>query len=381
MDLNPIDEITGVVGGVIGGVTDAASEALLDLISRFLFGIVADAVASITDALIAAMSDTTTIDLANGWFGSDRQRALAAVVMSLAAALLLFFILLTVIRSLVVAEPAQLLRATLVDAPFAVFASVATTSVTGVLLAITDAASAAVLSDASVDLGQFRATLGVADLLGGGGLLGLLFGLLYIAGAVLVWLQLLLRSALIYIVVVFAPLGFVARVYPGARHLGRRTIEVGVALIVSKFAIALAFATGATVVGGRDAGAPPTVDLRAMLVGSAIMLLAAFMPWLIWRVVPVFEAATVMQGTERAPLRSATTVASVAVTASSVSRLAGTSTTAASSSSAGGIAVPAHIYLPPGGATTPIRDVRALATPFDLHTRGQDELRDDSAEA
>ena len=325
MDLNPIDDLTGAITGLLGGAAKAAGDAVLDSVIKLLFHLVASAVTAITAALISALTETTTVDLQSGWFASDRQQRLVALVLAMSVSLLLVFVLLTIVRGLIVGEPAQMVRAVLVDVPLAIFASVAVAAVTGALLAITDAASAAVLGDVSQSLGQFATLLGSADALSGTGLLGLVFGVLFIAAAIVVWLQLLLRAALLYLVVTFAPLGFVAHVYPGGRQIARRTVEIGVSLIISKFAIALAFATGGSaLVGGAPASAPTaTPDLRSMLVGAAIMLLAAFMPWLVWRIIPVFESATVMQGVERAPLRTATTVASAAVTAASAARLAG----------------------------------------------------------
>ena len=92
-------------------------------------------------------------------------------------------------------------------------------------------------------------------------------------------LGLVAHRALLYLVVTFAPLGFAARVNPGGRHVARR----------------------------------------------------ACMPRLVWRTIPVFEAAAVTQGAERAPLRAETTAATVAVTAALVARLAGASEAAAKS--------------------------------------------------
>ena len=131
--------------------------------------------------------------------------------------------------------------------------------------------------------------------------MGIIFGLLFIVGAILVWLQLLVRSALIYILVVMAPLGFATRAHPGTRHVARRTVEMGVALIVSKFGVAVAFGVGAAAV---ESGNPAEGgDLSSMMTGVAVMLMAAFMPWVIWKAIPVVEGAAVAGGVERAPVR------------------------------------------------------------------------------
>ena len=131
--------------------------------------------------------------------------------------------------------------------------------------------------------------------LNGAGLLGILFGLLFIIGAVLVWIQLLVRAALIYIVIAFAPILWVTRAYPGTRNISRRGIEIALSLIVSKFVMAVSFRLGAEALRG---GAVTTdeVDLSAMLVGAAIMLLTAFMPFAVFKVIPIVESATAAIG-------------------------------------------------------------------------------------
>ena len=145
----------------------------------------------------------------------------------MAASLLAVFFLLTVIRSLVAGEPGGMIRAALVDLPFAVFATAATATVAGLLLAIVDGASSVVLGDVATSLGGFGAALGATDALTQSGLLGLVFAVLYLVGALLLWLELLVRSALIYVVVIFAPLAFSARVFPGTRQASRRVMEIG----------------------------------------------------------------------------------------------------------------------------------------------------------
>ena len=131
------------------------------------------------------------------------------------------------------------------------------------------------------------ASLAAVDALTGAGLLGIIFGLLFIVGAILVWLQLLVRSALIYILIVLAPLGFATRAHPGTRPIARRTIEMGVALILSKFGVAVAFGVGAAAIeSSNGVGAGEGVDLAGMMTGVAVMLMAAFMPWVIWKAIP-----------------------------------------------------------------------------------------------
>ena len=55
IDLNPIDDAIDGLGGLIGGAAEAAGEAVLDLVVSFTFGLIADAVAAITNSIITAM--------------------------------------------------------------------------------------------------------------------------------------------------------------------------------------------------------------------------------------------------------------------------------------------------------------------------------------
>ena len=246
-------------------------------------------------------------------------------VLGMSTALILVMFFLAIIRSLAAGEPGAILRAALVDVPAAIMTTVASVSVAWILIRIVDQASLAVTGDVGAAMGEFSASLATVDAFAGSGLLGMIFGLLFVMGAILVWLQLLVRGALLYVLVVLAPLGFATRAYPGTRPIARRTIEMGVALILSKFAIAVAFGVGATAIESSNAApAGGTVDLGGMMAGVAMMLLAAFMPWVIWKAIPVVEAATVAAGVERSPIRSATAAASMGLAVGvGASRLAG----------------------------------------------------------
>src|SRR5688572_23980992 len=107
MDLNPIDDIIGGIGSIVGGAASAVGDAVLETVIKFLFGVVADAVTAVTNALIAAINDTTTIDLNGGWFASAEQRRLVGLVVGMSAALILGFLLLTIVRSIIAGEPGQ----------------------------------------------------------------------------------------------------------------------------------------------------------------------------------------------------------------------------------------------------------------------------------
>lgn len=357
IDLNPVDDIIDGVGGLIGGAAEAAGEAVLELVVKFVFGLIADAVASVTDAIVDAMDSTTAVDLNGGFFPALTPIRQTVLGMSMALVLALFLI--SIIRSLAAGEPGAIIRAALVDVPSAMLLMVLSVTVAWILIRIVDEASLAVTGDIGAAMGEFTASLVVVEAITGAGLLGIIFGLLFVIGAILVWLQLLVRAALIYILIVLAPLGFATRAHPGTRQIARRTIEMGVALILSKFGVAVAFGVGATAIDSSNGVVEGEgVNLAGMMAGVAVMLMAAFMPWLIWKVFPIVEAATAAAGVERSPIKAAVTAASLGVAAGiGVSKLAGGGSMGGSSGGGArsGIpsSAPAAAGVPGGGSGSP----------------------------
>ena len=300
IDLNPFDDVLDGVGGVIGGAADAT----IGLAARSLLGLIADSVASVTDALVSAMMSTTSVDLSGGFFPA--LTPIRQMVLGMFLVLVVSLLFLSVLRSLAAGEPSAVVRAALVDTPATILMTTMSVSVAWVMVRVVDAASMAVIGDVGPSLGELSASLISVDVLTRAGLLGGLFGILYVIGAILVWTQLLVRAALIYVLIVLAPLGLATRAHPGTRQIARRTVELGVALIVSKFAVAVAFAVGAAAIG--EGGMTPGdqgAELGQMVQGCTVVLMAAFMPWLIWKVFPLVEAAGAWAGVERSPMKAA----------------------------------------------------------------------------
>lgn len=123
------------------------------------------------------------------------------------------------------------------------------------------------------------------------------------AGALMVWLELLVRSAGVYVATFFMPLALVAYIWPATAGIARRAVEILVALIMSKFVIVASLSLGLALMTG---GGPD-----AALTGCGILLLAAFSPFVLFRLTPVVEASAIahMEGLSRRPLRSATAAA------------------------------------------------------------------------
>ncbi len=110
-------------------------------------------------------------------------------------------------------------------------------------------------------------------------MLGSFVAFVLMASALVVWLELLVRSAGIQIAVMFLPLFLAGMVWPTTQRYARRLAEVIGALVISKLVIAgtLSLAVGAVASG----------DLTAVLSGAAMFLLAAFAPFVVLSLIPL----------------------------------------------------------------------------------------------
>ena len=343
MDIPFLDDL---VGGVVG---DAASAAL-NAVTEFVFGLIIGAIEAITNGLIYVMESSSQASLTGPEFAGLSE--IRAQILGMSLFLVLGFLFLNVLRSVSRGEPGAVIRAVLVDLPTALLYTALFTAFANVLIIIVDDASEAIVGDLGESVGQVGAVLVAGNTVSSvatagttapvGGLLALIFGLVYIFAAMIVWAELLIRSALIYIIIVTAPLGFAARASAGARQIARRTIEVMFGIILSKLGIALAFGIGASLIdtgnsfGEADGGVIPVEDVSAMFVGVTVVLLAAFMPWMILKMIPIMESATEMAGAERSPLKAAAGGAGLAIAAVGAAKLAGSGTGSGANPAAGG---------------------------------------------
>jgi hypothetical protein len=174
-------------------------------------------------------------------------------------------------------------------------------AVTALLLQVSDELSALVAGSTVGDLHQALTGaahgLGTLMLTSGGPAIPafatLLAAVIAAAGSVVIWMELLLREVAIYAALLFFPIGLAGLVWDGSRRWARRLTEILGALIFAKFVIVaiLSLAAGG-LASGRD-------GYSGVLVGAALLLVAAFSPFLLLRIVGVLEvaaAATVLEG-------------------------------------------------------------------------------------
>jgi hypothetical protein len=120
-------------------------------------------------------------------------------------------------------------------------------------------------------------------------------GLIAAAGAFCVWVELLIRSAAIYAAVLFLPFTFVAMIWPATTRWCKRLIEILLAIIFAKFVIVAIMALAAAGLGHSRSHEA----FQGVMAGAALMLLAAFSPFVLLRLIPFAESAVVGGGWRR----------------------------------------------------------------------------------
>ena len=332
----PVDFVTDPVTDLVGGGVRSVAGEILSLLGNAVVSALADACGKVVHGVLGFMDASSGIDLEAGWWAGERARAVTGTVATLAVALALVFVFLALIQGVLAGDVAGMMRIVLREVPAAAIGTVLVGVVATLLLKITDAASAEVLRGAPADVGVFLRRLAAPSAIAGHGLLGGVVLVVFLLAGLFVWVELLVRSALLYLLIAFAPLALAARVWPVTRGAFRRLCELGVALIVAKFAVAVALALGAAALAGggprpEQAGVAEAAGLTlgSMLAGASLMALAAFTPFVVLRILPIMESAVVAQGVSRSPARAAQTGAQGAYYVQGLQRIAAGSRPAA----------------------------------------------------
>jgi hypothetical protein len=268
-----------VGGGGGGGGSKAAALVSLAAVGTWVLG---GAKAALTDTA-EVLGRTTDPRLGATWFSATYWRMAA-----IAAVLTLPFLFAAAVQALMRSDLALLARAALGYLPLSLLAVSIAAPLTTLLLAACDEMSAIVSSAAGHAGTHFLSRMAMVATglvaLSHSPFLVFLVALLTAAAAIALWIELLMREAAVYIVVLMLPLAFAALVWPARRIWAIRAVEMLVALILSKFAIVAVLALGGAALStaGR---------LGGMLTGLVLVVLAAFAPWAMVRLLPLAELA------------------------------------------------------------------------------------------
>ena len=311
---DPGKAVTSAVSGAAQNVVDTAGDSAL----RSFTAAVAAAGKFFLNKVGSLIQGTTSPDVVNAdWFTSQYR-----VMLALAVVIALPILLVSVAQSIVRADGMQAIRSAFVFLPLAAILSAVGPAMAQMLINISDWMSAALGSNASADAQKFMsdagsalAGLGTGTLNPAAPVFGVLLGALIVTlGALSIWLELLLRAAAIYISVLFLPLALAAMIWPAGWRWCRRLIEFLIAIIFAKvFIVAIINLAAAGLARGGLGD-----KFEGVLAGGALLLMAAFTPVALLKLIPLAEAAVVTAGHQRAALRQATAGATALTTSSSV---------------------------------------------------------------
>jgi hypothetical protein len=169
----------------------------------------------------------------------------------------------------------------------AVLASAFTPVVLALAVTLTDAVTDAIATGTRTDtdkfLNGFAASLDPSGF-AGGPIMAIFVSLLAMFGAAIIWIELLIRAAMLYVGAVLGTAVYAGLVDRDLWHHVRRWAGLMVAIILSKpvIIIVLGLATAVTSQGNPDD------NFSSVLTGLAIMFLAIFASVIIYRFVPNF---------------------------------------------------------------------------------------------
>jgi hypothetical protein len=237
---------------------------------------------------------TTAINIGASWFHTHyvEMTALAGVVV-------LPMLLVSTMQAIYRQNAGQLLRAFFVQLPLALLLGVVAVQIVVLCLSATDAMCSAVTGGNGSDVTSLLTGVsnGLVDSLGDPTMATfvlLLVGLMVAAASFVLWLELLVRTAAVYVAVLFLPLALATLVWPSVAHWCRRLIETLAALILSKFVIVATLSLAASAISSGTAGTGDAgAGFSSVLAGGALLVLATFVPFAILRLIPVVEAGAV----------------------------------------------------------------------------------------
>ena len=305
---------SAVASSAVSSVTSQLAGFGVDSVLNAVGGWVTDGASWLLTQIGAVIANTTTVDLGASWFVANYQ-----TMMALAGVVIVPMLLLGIMQAVYRQSGSMLIRSVLVNVPLALLLTAVAIKLVSLGLAVTDAMSGAVSHGTGLEAGHFLSSVSLG--LSGSGtaqptvptFVLFIAGLVVVFGALMVWVELLIRSAAIYVAVLFLPLVLASLAWPAIAHWCRRLVDTLVALILGKFVIVavLSLAAGALAGGAGDdgecrrrkrwrcrrcrrcGGGGGSGGFAAVLGGAALLLLAAFAPWALFRLLPFIEAGAV----------------------------------------------------------------------------------------
>lgn len=211
------------------------------------------------------------------------------VMYEIAGLFILPLVLAAVIHATVRQDLWGVVRVVVVQLPLAVLLGAVAGGTVRLVVRATDAMTADFVSATGFSAPHTLGGIGLGLLevpTGVPAMVGVILATLMIASTVILWVELIVRSGAIVAGTLFMPLALAGLVWPVTAVWSRRLAETLFALIMSKLAIVVLLATGASLVAGAHGVAGVTA-------GAALVLVASFAPFALLRLVPMVEAGAI----------------------------------------------------------------------------------------
>ncbi len=278
-----VNEITGplctAAGGAVSAAGSLAGEAaqavgggVLEELSRWMIG----AASQITTFVSRAMTDTSTPQLESAWFQSQFEP-----MVDLGAALGLLVALISLASAALRRSP-EMLAATLSGIARAGIGTGLVVAMTVLGLSLADQVSVAVLTGSPHEFWKAVAHAWGTGGFGGFGssALAMLIALVEVLAAVLVWLELIVRGAAIYLAVLFFPAALAAAIWPALSSWpGRLGRLLALFVMLKPVALIVLSLAGSAAAGGLSFGGGVPSSVGTILSACVIFVLAGFAPW------------------------------------------------------------------------------------------------------
>ncbi len=302
-ELPVVGTVCDAVGSAASGVASATGALVMGGVTEW----VTDAAVWVTGKVGDLVQQTTSPDLTANWFEGEYGTMLAV-----AGALALLMLMLAVIQSLIRQDMSMLVRSAFGYLPMAFILAAVAVAGAGLLIRVTDDISATVVS--GLGAGQASNLLqsvgdaykSALDQNSGIPLFGVFLGAIILAiGAFVLWLEMIIRDAAIYICVFFLPLTFVAMIWPATGRWARRLVELLIAIILAKFVIVSILTLATAAIANTDIATGDGNTFERMIAGAALLVLAAWSPFALLRLIPMMEVAAASVGSQRSSMTAA----------------------------------------------------------------------------
>jgi hypothetical protein len=282
--------LTGTLDGIagytpVGRLLSSTAGSAEGLVMQQISSWVLDGTHEAIEQVAGAIGRATAPNLDSTWFSSTYWR-----VAALAAMLTIPFLCTAAVQAVARADLSLLGRVAFGYLPLSILGVSLAAPLTMLLLAATDQMSAAVSASAATGGARFLDHAAVvagalASTAGESPFFAVIVGLLAMMAALGLAVELLVRAAAVYVVVLMLPLAFAALVWPARRVWAVRLVELLASLILSKFVIVAVLSLASAAFASGSAG------VGQLLVAMSLLVFSTFAPWALMRILPFTELA------------------------------------------------------------------------------------------